>query len=284
MHSAPAFTLTMKNGKRTFASPIVMGIINASPESFFNPHHSANDALITADRMISEGATILDVGGEATNPAVNLEDSPDWQSELNRVLPVVRAIKERFDVLVSVDTSQPNVMRAVIDAGADIINDQRALAVGDALTIVSEAEVAVCLMHFFDAPRLPGSSVKEVLLHQIKRDLQQTIARCEIAGISRGSLIIDPGFGQGNYGKNAAENYYLLSQLVTFHELQLPILSGWSRKSMLGDLLEAPPENRLYAGIAADTIAAYHGAKIIRTHDVKAASDAIQVAIAVQHA
>lgn len=266
--------------------PVVMGIINVSPNSFYRPHLSLDDALRTAETMVADGAAILDVGGEATNPLVDIEaEAPVEQQEIDRVVPVVEAIKHRFDVFVSVDTSRAQVMRESIKQGADMINDQRALRLGDALAAVAESKVRVCLMHFIEPAREPGSSDCATLLEQIKRDLLNAVARCGRAGISRDRIVIDPGFGQGHYGKNAQENFYLLAQLKEFVDLGFPVLSGWSRKSMIGDTLGGrAPEDRLWGSLAADTLAVFFGASVIRTHDVKAAADLIKVVQATQSA
>ena len=191
--------------------PAIMGIINVSPDSFYAPCGTPAAALKLAEKMIAEGADLLDIGGEATNPRVQLGvDSPSWQEEHDRVIPVIQAIKRRFDIPLSVDTSSPQVMKSAISEGVDMINDQRALTAEGALTAGANASMSVCLMHFFQPLRTPGSSDKQTLLNEIKDALQARIAVCEKAGISRNRLFIDPGFGQGNYGKNAAENYYLL--------------------------------------------------------------------------
>ncbi|MCB1826899.1 MAG: dihydropteroate synthase [Coxiellaceae bacterium] len=255
-----------------------MGVINASPNSFYNPIDDVDAALKQAESMVLSGASIIDVGGEATNPNVHIErDGPSIQQEMDRVTPVIEAIKKHYDVLVSVDTSQAAVMRAAVEAGADMINDQRALREENALETAAALSVPVCLMHFFNEPRKPGSSSPASLLQQIKQELSDAVLRCEQAGIPREKLIIDPGFGQGNYGKNCLENYYLLEKLDAFHTLGLPILVGWSRKSMIGDVLNAPAEGRLYGSIAAAVIAAMKGAAVIRVHDVKATVDAVKV-------
>lgn len=255
-----------------------MGIINVSPNSFYHPHSTLNAALNTAKKMVADGALILDVGGEATNPFVDIEtESPSIQQEIDRVVPVVEAIKQRFDVLVSVDTSRSKVMREAVESGADIINDQRALRVGDAMETVATLRVPVCLMHLFQPLRKPDSCDPATLLNRIKQDLENSIIQCEKKGITLNRIIIDPGFGGGNYGKSAAENYYLLAHLRHFVDMGFPVLTGWSRKSMIGDTLEAPPEERLFGSITADAFAIFNGATIIRTHDVRPVCDAIKV-------
>ncbi len=274
------FTLRLSNGYRCeLPKPAVMGIINVSPNSFFNPHLNVDDALRTVDRMVVDGADILDIGGEATNPFVDINaEAPSIQHEIDRVVPLVEAVKKRFDVLVSVDTSRPQVMREVVKAGTDIINDQRALAVGDAVLTVAALQTPVCLMHFTKPKQTSKPRDPAMLLDIIKRDFINLIQRCEDHGIARDRIILDPGFGQGNYGKSCAENYYLLANLHEFTAMGFPVLVGWSRKSMVSDALGGvPPQDRLFGSIAAETLAAFKGSSIIRTHDVKAVADMVKV-------
>lgn len=259
-------------------APLIMGVINVSPNSFYHPMKSVESALHEVEEMVSAGVSIIDVGGVATNPHVEIKrEMPSIQEEMRRVIPVIQAIKKHHDVTVSVDTSRAPVMRAAVDAGADIINDQRALREKGALEMATKLGVPVCLMHFFEKPRQPGNVDLESILIQIKQELSDVVTRCENAGIRRELLWIDPGFGQGNFSKNAEENYYLLAHLKQFQDLGLPILVGWSRKSMIGDVLDAPPEERLYGSIAAAVISAMQGADVIRVHDVKATVDAIKI-------
>ena len=282
---------TMENSQKTFSlrlrsdqvitlpRPCVMGVINMSPNSFYRPIATVSDALFEVEKMLDAGASFIDIGGEATNPFVDLEEAaPTVQQEIDRVVPLVEAIKRRFDVLISVDTSQPAVMREAVHCAADLINDQRALGVKGALETIEVLKVPVCLMHFFNPIREAGSSDCQTLLETIKQDLQESIARCKAQGILSDRLIIDLGFGQGNYGKNCEENFYLLSHLKKFVDLDLPVLVGWSRKSMIGEALGGvPAEQRLYGSVAAATIAAMLGASIIRVHDVKETVDAMKV-------
>ena len=259
--------------------PAVMGVINVSPNSFYNPHLTIDSALHAAEKMVAEGASIIDVGGDATNPGVDIAtDAPSAETEIERVVPLVHAIKKHFNVVVSVDTSRAEVMREAVAQGADMINDQRALSGEGALSIIAALKTPVCIMHFFNPIRQPGSSDFATLLKTIKHELAQAVFRCEKQGISRDRIIIDPGFGQGNYGKNTQENFYLLAHLSEFVDMGLPVLTGWSRKSMIGDVLGVEPKDRLYGSIAADTLATIKGAAIIRTHDVGAIVDAVTVA------
>lgn len=258
--------------------PAVMGVINVSPNSFYNPVNTIDAALHAAEAMVSAGVDIIDVGGEATSVNVSIEkEAPSIQEELDRVVPVIEAIAQRFDLLISVDTSQAQVMHDAVAAGAGMINDQRALRRDGALQVASELTVPICLMHFFKASRKPGSTSLENFLQQVKQELQEAVQRCERAGIKRDRLLIDPGFGQGNYSKNCDENFYLLSHLSQLQEIGLPILVGWSRKSMIGDVLNVPPKDRLYGSISAAVIAAMQGASVIRVHDVKETVDAMKI-------
>ncbi|MCH9769765.1 MAG: dihydropteroate synthase, partial [Gammaproteobacteria bacterium] len=225
-----AFTLNIKNKFIEFKKPAIMGVINRSPESFFNPANTLDVALKQIEVMVKDGANIIDVGGEATSPQVNLAAGPLLDEEINRVVSTVAAIKKHFDILVSVDTSKPQVMQAAVNAGADIINDQRALQLPGALEMAAKLNVPVCLMHF-PSERQPGETSPEVLLQQVLADLTGFVKRAQTAGLNRQQLIIDLGFGQGHYGKNCSENFYLLKKLPAFAALDLPILVGWSRKS-----------------------------------------------------
>lgn len=262
----------------SLAKPSVMGVINMSPDSFYRPYSSHDEILTTIEKMVASGVDIIDVGGEATNLNTRLENSPSVQQQIDRVAPMVEKIAQEFPVLISVDTSYPAVMREVVAQGAHMINDQRGLLVEGALAAIVELKVPVCLMHFFTPPRRPGSCGLPELLAIIKADLWTLTARCRTAGVSSDRIIIDPGFGQGHYCKNAEENFYLLAHLSEFSALGFPILTGWSRKSMIGEALGGvPPEERLYGSIAAAALAAREGAAIIRVHDVAETMDAIKV-------
>ncbi len=272
-------SLRLRDGHQlNLNTPLVMGVVNITTNSFYNPTPKLSDALQLAEKMVAEGASLLDVGGEATNPKINLaQDAPSVEQELARVIPLITAIKKKLDVLVSVDTSRWQVMQAAADAGADIINDQRALADPKALQVVADLKIPVCLMHFFPTKRQPGSMSFANLLLQIKDDLNKRVIACKSAGIASDQIIIDPGFGQGNYNKNCDENYYLLANLMQFFELQLPILIGWSRKSMIGDVLGVAANKRLYGSLSAALVGAWQGASIIRVHDVQATVEALKI-------
>lgn len=275
------FSLRLKTDELiSLPRPAVMGVVNVSPNSFFMPHSSLDSVLNAVDEMIAAGVDIIDVGGEATNPKVNIEaEAPSVSLELDRVVPAIEAIRKRYDGLISVDTSQASVMRDAVAAGADIINDQRALVGNGALPCAVTLKVPVILMHFFHEPRVPGSTTKEQLLAKVQQDLMTRVQTAQLAGIGDDRIILDPGFGQGNYGKNCDENFYLLARLPELLELGFPLLSGWSRKSMIGDVLGGVPSSeRLFGTVAANSLATYLGAHILRVHDVQAAQDAARVA------
>ncbi len=257
--------------------PCVMGIINCSPDSFYAAQQHAGNAIDLAANMVADGADILDIGGEATNPKIDPNRTPSKQQELDRILPVIEAIKQRFDVMMSVDTSKPFVMQAALEAGAHMINDQRALTAEGAKAIVARFNAAVCLMHF-PQNRQPGCTNPQALYQQVIKDLLQIKTDCLAAGIAENKLVIDPGFGQGLYGKNTAENSYMMNQLKQFQILQSPILIGWSRKSMISDICgNLNVNNRLAGSLAAVLWGLENGASLFRVHDVAPTKQAITV-------
>lgn len=260
------------------STPQVMGILNVTPDSFSDGGKFADleNALEQVQRMISDGATIIDIGGESTRPgAVEVSEA----DELARVIPVLKAIKQRFNILVSIDTSKASVMSAAIDAGADIINDVRALQNDECLTAVANSNIPVCLMHMQGLPRTMQSSPSyDNVIEDILVFFQQRIDTCVSAGIARERIILDPGFG---FGKTLEQNFHLLANLSTFGQLDLPILAGLSRKSMIGNLLNRDVELRLAGSLSTAMLAAQLGANIIRVHDVQETVDVLKVLKAV---
>lgn len=263
-------------------TPKVMGVINVTPDSFYAGSRAGDvdAALRHAATMVAEGADILDIGGEATNPKLDVTVSQvDAATELQRVVPVVQAIRQRFDITISVDTSKPDVMRAAIDAGANMINDQRALQLDGALAAAAELDVPVCLMHMYGLKqRQMDNQPLAEMLTEIKTQLLKRVEACVHAGIRRDNLIIDPGIGTGNYGKSTRENLYLINHLNEFADTGLPVLVGLSRKSMIGEILNVPPAERLYGGLGLAVLAMQRGAGIIRTHDVLPTVHALKMA------
>ncbi|WP_067706011.1 dihydropteroate synthase [Erwinia sp. ErVv1] len=254
--------------------PHVMGILNVTPDSFSDggKHNELIQALTHANAMINAGATIIDIGGESTRPGA---DEVSVDEELARVIPVVEAISQRFEVWISVDTSKPEVIRESARAGAHIINDIRSLREPGALEAASETGLPVCLMHMQGEPGTMQQAPKySDLLQDVDAFFGQQIARCEAAGIKKEQLLLDPGFG---FGKNLSHNYQLLAHLADFHHFGLPLLVGMSRKSMIGQLLNVGPSQRLTGSLACAVIAAMQGAQILRVHDVKETVEAMRV-------
>ncbi len=263
------------NGKiLNLAKPQVMGILNVTPDSFSDGGHfnRIDTALAQAEQMINDGAVIIDIGGESTRPGALAVSEKD---EISRVIPVLKAIKQRFNIIISIDTSKANLMREAIEQGAGIINDVRALQNDGCLMAVAQSEVAICLMHMQGMPRsMQTSPHYDDLFDDIHLFFETRILACKNAGINKKRLLLDPGFG---FGKTLDQNYQLLARLSMFEHLALPILAGLSRKSMIGSLLNREVEQRLSGSLTAAIIAAQQGAKIIRVHDVKETVDALKV-------
>ncbi|MDT9587298.1 MAG: dihydropteroate synthase [Candidatus Arsenophonus melophagi] len=267
--------ISSKNIEFQFNRPIVMGIVNITPDSFYDGgvYNRYEDALKRVANMIKNGADIIDIGGESTRPGAS---TISLQEELDRVMPIIEAVNKRFDILVSVDTSKALVMQEAARAGAHIINDIRSLHELGALEAAAKTGLAVCIMHMLGEPKtMQQAPVYKNVVLEVKQYLSDEIVRCQMAGITKNRLIIDPGFG---FGKTLAHNYQLLAKLSDFHTLGVPLLVGISRKSMIGQLLNIPIEERLIGSIACAVIAAMNGAKIIRSHDVREAVQAMKIA------
>jgi dihydropteroate synthase len=270
--------LVCPNSVIDLSTPQIMGILNVTPDSFSDGGKFADfePALAQVQRMITDGATIIDIGGESTRPGA---EEVSEAVELASVIPVLKAIKKRFNILVSVDTSKAKVMSAAIAAGADIINDVRALQNEGCLAALAASNTPVCLMHMQGLPRtMQNNPSYEDLINDIIAFFQQRINACVNAGISRDRIILDPGFG---FGKTLEQNFHLLANVSKFSSLGLPILAGMSRKSMIGNLLNREVDQRLAGSISTALIAAQQGAHIIRVHDVQETADALNILKAV---
>jgi dihydropteroate synthase len=265
-----------------------MGILNATPDSFSDGGRlqsvtqiggfrvSVDRALQLAEIMLGQGASIIDVGGESTRPGASPVSELE---EMERVLPVIEAIATRLDIAISVDTSSPRVMEHAIAAGAGLINDVRALGRQGAIEVAAPSAAAVCLMHMRGQPLdMQEQAEYGCVVDEVLAFLEQRIVVCEKAGIERGRLLVDPGFG---FGKTLAHNYELLRHLDRLQVLGLPVLVGLSRKSMIGNVTGRDVEHRLSGGLAATVHAMLKGATIIRTHDVAQTVDAIKVHCAI---
>jgi dihydropteroate synthase len=265
--------------------PQVMGVLNVTPDSFSDGGHylggstdsvNLDRVLQTAEQMIDDGVSIIDVGGESTRPGAKII-SP--QKEMDRVLPVVEAIRARFSVIVSVDTSTPQLMSAAASAGAGLINDVRALTREGALQAVRASGLPVCLMHMQGEPQnMQQAPAYNDVVSDVIDYLDGRVKACCEAGIERQKILLDPGFG---FGKTLAHNLQLLNRLHEFERLNLPLLVGMSRKSMVGLVLDKPVDERLYGSLAVAVMAVANGAHIVRCHDVAATVDAVKMAAAV---
>ena len=258
--------------------PQVMGIVNVTPDSFSDGgHHATLDSAVAhALRLVEEGADVLDVGGESTRPGA---EPVDEATELARVLPVIEALVARTTVPISIDTTKPGVMRAALAAGAGMVNDVMALRTGDALDAVAASKVAVVLMHMAGEPRtMQQAPAYDDVVGEVHRFLAERVFACEMSGIDKRRIVVDPGFG---FGKTLDHNLALLAQLHRFTEIGVPVLAGLSRKSSLGQITGRGVESRVAASVAAHLVAVQNGAMLVRVHDVAATVDALKVWAAV---
>jgi len=270
--------------------PRVMGILNVTPDSFsdggiFSSTGSSafrielDRVLAAVERMVAAGAAIIDVGGESTRPGAPPVPA---EEELARVVPVVEAIAQRFDVLISVDTSTPDVITAVAKAGAGMVNDIRALLRPGALEAAAATRMAVCLMHMQGEPSTMQLNPQyQDVVAEVAEFLQLRREDCNKAGIPDSRLCLDPGLG---FGKTVEHNYQLLARMREFSVSGLPVLAGLSRKSMIGAVTGRPVGERLAGSIAGAVLAVQAGAHIVRVHDVAETVDALKVLAAVKAA
>jgi dihydropteroate synthase len=259
------------------AEPRVMGVLNVTPDSFSDGGRYADlDAAVArAERMVEEGAAIVDVGGESTRPGASPVSSDE---EIRRVVPVIERLVSRVAVPVSVDTSKPEVMRAAVGAGAQMINDVRALRVPGALVSAASSGAAVCLMHMQGEPAtMQSAPAYRDVVADVRGFLDARVAACLSAGIPREKICIDPGIG---FGKLPEHNLALLAGLAGIGEPSLPVMVGVSRKSLVGMITGRPPADRLAGSVAFAALAVVRGARIVRAHDVAATVDAVKVAAA----
>ncbi|OXM64641.1 MULTISPECIES: dihydropteroate synthase [Amycolatopsis] len=253
---------------------LVCGIVNVTPDSFSDggAFHDSGAAVAHGERLVAEGADLLDVGGESTRPGAH---PPALEEELDRVVPVIARLARVVDVPISVDTSRPEVMRAAVDAGAAMINDVRALRHPGALPAAAELGVPVCLTHMLRPPHLMQRDPRYTdVVAEVRDFLRARIEACRAAGIPAGHLIADPGFG---FGKTLEHNLALLGALPEFRALGVPVMAGLSRKAMLGRLTGRPVGQRTVASVTAAVLAAERGAKIVRVHDVAATRDGLAI-------
>ena len=257
--------------------PVVMGVLNVTPDSFSDGGRflPVEAAVAHGVRLAEEGAAIIDIGGESTRPGaapVSIDE------ELRRVVPVVERLRAATQAVISVDTSKPEVIREAVAAGAGLINDVRALAEPGALEAAAASGCAVCLMHMQGDPRTMQRAPSYVdVVKEVKAFLDEHVQRCRAAGVSSDRIAVDPGFG---FGKTLEHNLELLRRLRELHD-ELPVLVGLSRKSMVGTLTGRSAAERVHGSIALAVIAALNGARIVRAHDVAATVDALKMVAAV---
>ena len=258
--------------------PVVMGILNVTPDSFSDGGRYAvlEAALERARQMVAEGAAIIDVGGQSTRPgALTVEES----IEIGRVVPVIEGIAAGCDVAISIDTSKPSVMRAAVAAGACIVNDVYALREPGARAVAAEAQVGVCLMHMQGEPRtMQDSPHYNDVVGEVMTFLSQERRACIEAGVASDAIALDPGFG---FGKSLEHNLTLLRELGRFAALDAPLVVGVSRKSVIGRILGKTVHDRLHGGLGLAALAVANGARIIRSHDVAPTLDAVRTVSAV---
>ncbi|WLD58730.1 dihydropteroate synthase [Salinispirillum sp. LH 10-3-1] len=271
--------ITHKDRVLDLSRPRVMGVVNVTPDSFsdggrfFKPDAARAQVL----SMLAAGVDIIDVGGESTRPGAK---PVSVQQELDRVLPVVEMVRRETDVWVSVDTSTPQVMQEAAGAGANLINDVRALSRDGALEVAAQLNMPVCLMHMQGRPvDMQNNPQYDDVVAQVIGYLRERCQDALAAGIRSNNILVDPGFG---FGKTLAHNLALLRALPLLAKLEYPVLVGMSRKSMLGDITGKPVEQRQAASVAAALMAALRGAHIIRVHDVAETVDALAVLHAIE--
>lgn len=270
--------MTFKHKRIVFDSPKIMGILNVTPDSFSDggEYNDVDSALRQTETMIAHGATFIDVGGESTRPGATPVSVTE---ELERVIPVISAIAQRFDVIISVDTSKADVMTEAVHHGASLINDVRALrepkALETAAKFAKTLNIPVCIMHMQGTPETMQQAPKyDSVVEQVVDFFREQIERLTHAGFAYEQIMLDPGFG---FGKTLDHNYQMLKHFLQFTQFDLPVLAGMSRKSMVGNLLGRELNDRLAGDICVNTVAALAGASVLRVHDVKEAMDVAKI-------
>jgi dihydropteroate synthase len=258
--------------------PRIMGIVNVTPDSFSDggAHDSTQAAIAHGLALAEEGADILDVGGESTRPG---SQGVSVEEELARVIPVIEGLRAGCELPISVDTSKPEVMRAAVAAGAGMINDVWALRREGAMDAAAQLAVPVCLMHMQGEPGTMQDDPRyEDVVAEVHGFFNQRLFACQMAGIERKRLLVDPGFG---FGKTLEHNLRMLRQLPRFVELGVPVLAGLSRKGLIGQVTGRPVGERVVGSAVAALIAVQNGATLVRAHDVGATADALKLWAAV---
>lgn len=256
--------------------PNIMGILNFTPDSFSDSgkFFSLDKALFQVEKMLNDGADIIDIGGESARP--NAETvTVSQEIEIERVVPLVEAVRSRFDCLISVDSSKAEVFRESAKAGADILNDIRALTEPNALETAAELDLPVCIMHMQGSPQtMQQAPHYEDVVEEVADFLNHRILECTLAGIPKEHIILDVGFG---FGKTVEHNYQLLKHLKAFADSGFPVLAGLSRKSMIGAITGKPVDQRVIGSVTGALLSVQNGAKIVRVHDVAETAEALSI-------
>ena len=275
----PPLSLNCAGRVLDLSQPRIMGVLNITPDSFSDGGAwlSVENAVAHARQMVDAGADIIDVGGESTRPGSAPVSAGE---ELQRVVPVIEALRAGVEVPVSIDTQKPAVMRAAVAAGAGMINDVNALQADDAIETAAALGVPVCLMHMQGVPQtMQDEPDYRDVVAEVISFLGARAAACEAAGIAQGQIVLDPGFG---FGKTVGHNLSLLRRLDALVALGYPVLVGLSRKSLIGKVLGLPVDKRLYPSIALAVLAVWQGASIVRCHDVRQTREAVLMCRAVR--
>ena len=254
--------------------PLVMGILNITPDSFSDggQYLDSDAALKHAEKMIEEGADIIDIGGESTRPG---SDPVSSDEELKRILPIIKALKKNSNIVISVDTYKPKVMQQVIDMGVEMINDVFALQQPGGIDVIKKSNVGICLMHMQGTPKtMQLNPTYQDVVNEVKSFLEECTHSLIAEGIDSERIMLDPGFG---FGKTFEHNITLLQNLESFQSLKFPLLVGLSRKSFIRKILSGNHDDHLSGSIAAAILSILKGAKIVRVHDVKETQSAIKI-------
>lgn len=262
-------------------NPHIMGVLNITPDSFSDGgrYTVESNAIAQAEAMVLDGAAIIDIGGESTRPGAQ---PVSVEEELGRVIPVIKGIRSNSTVMISIDTSKPEVMQQAVDAGANLVNDVYALRRAGAVEMVASLNVPVCLMHMQDDPAtMQIKPTYQQVVDDVKAFFTERLKACEAAGITREKVLLDPGFG---FGKTLQHNLSLLANLTEFEAFGCPLVVGLSRKSMWGELLGKEVNQRVSASVNAALLAIVNGASIVRVHDIAETRDALKIYNAVNNA
>ena len=267
--------LNLGNRSIDLSSPKIMGVINMTPDSFSDGgrFRTIKDALLACEEMRDEGASIIDIGGESTRPG---SEKVSTQTQIDRVIPLIQTIKKNMDLVLSIDSGDPKVIKEAINNGVEIVNDVYALKNKGSIDVVCKERKAVCLMHMKGKPlTMQIDPTYKKLPEDVVDFLEDRVNVCIAAGINKNQIFVDPGFG---FGKTLQHNLLILKFLNAFKKIGVPICVGVSRKKFIGDITNKPIGERLPGSLMAAMIAVQNGASIIRTHDVAATKDALEVA------